>query len=57
MHKIENVNEWNGRERSAELPGTYIFKNHPLICPHWMIEVRGKNCLYWVKIWNGDFDF
>ena len=50
MHKIENVNGWNGRESRAGLPGTCGFENHPLVCPHQVIEVRGKNCLYWVKI-------
>ena len=57
MHKIENLNGWNGREWRADLPGTCGFENRPLVCPHRAIEVRGENFLYWVKIWNGDFDF
>ena len=57
MCKLENVNGWNGREWRAYLPGTCGFENRPLVFPHRAIEFRGKNCLYWVKIWNGDFDF
>ena len=57
MDKIENLNGWNGRAGRAELPGTCRFEIRPLVFPHQAIEVRGKNCLYWVKIWNSDFDF
>ena len=57
MHKIENLNGWNGREWRDDLPDTCGFENYSLICPHRAIEVRGKNCLYLVKIRNGDFDF
>ena len=57
MHKIENVNGWNGREWRVGLPGTCGIENRPLVCSQQAIEVRGKNCLYWVKIWNGFFDF
>ena len=55
MHKIENVNGWNGREWRADLPSTCGFENRPLVCPHRAIEVIGKNCLSWVKTWNGIF--
>ena len=55
LHKIENVNGWNGREWRAGLPGTCGIKNCPLVCPQQAIEVKDKNCLYWLKIWNGVF--
>ena len=57
LHKIENVNGWNGREWIAGLPSTCGIENCPLVFPQRAIEVRGKNFLYWVKIWNGVFYF
>ena len=57
LHKIENLIGWNEKGCRADLPAACGFENRPLVCPHRAIEVRGKNCLYSVKIWNGDFDF
>ena len=48
---------WNERAWRADLPDTCGFENCPLDCPHQAVEGRGKTCLYWVKMWNGDFDF
>ena len=57
MYQIENLNGWNGRAQRVELPSTCGFEICPLVFPHRAIEGRGKTFLYWMKIWNGEFDF
>ena len=57
MHKIENLNGWNGREWRASLPGTCGIPNDPLVCPQRAIQARGKMFPNLVKTSNGMFWF
>ena len=48
---------WNERAWRIDLPGTCGLEICPTVCPQWAIESRGKTCLNWVKMPNGEFDF
>ena len=57
MHKIENLNGWNGKEWRASLPGTCGIQNDPPVCPQQAIQARGKMFPNWVKNSNRMFWF
>ena len=48
---------WNERAWRVDLPSTCEFENHVMVWPQRGIEGRGKTCLSWVKMSNGEFDF